>query len=207
MIAGVETIKNIIKTQGLKYLVCYDMAQQCKLHQAEDSIQLCCDVLDEVTVLMGNEPFRVEAWAEKNEGGGKPSKLAKTFKWILRSGPAPAAAMNYHHATAQTSPELVQAIAGLTARLDAMEAGEEEEEEEVPNHSEWIKPAVERAFALADRFLGLQPPTQAAMNGATAPAADVDDAEFVKACLLARKDPGNAAFVNQLMQHYGSAKK
>ena len=205
MIASVETIKRIIDSQGLKFLVCYDMANQSKLHQAENSSSACCNVLDETVMLMGSEPFRVEAWEEKNEGGGKPSKLAKTFKWIVKQ---PQAQAQQYHApqAAQPSTEILAAIQGLTDRLDAMDSEPDDDDDETTDGVEWKKAAGERGFAYLDRLLGLQvPPAAAAITG-TAPAVDVSDADFVKACLLAKKDPANAGFVNQLLTHYGPKK-
>ena len=206
MIAGIETIKAIIQSQGLKYLVCYDMAKQSKLHQAENSTAACCAVLDEVQTLMGNEPFRVESWEERNEGGGKPAKLAKTFNWIVRAPQAQGPQQYPAPQAAQPSTEILTAIQGLTDRLDAMDSEPDDDDDETTDGVEWKKAAVERGFAYLDRLLGLQvPPAAAAITG-TAPAVDVSDADFVKACLLAKKDPANAGFVNQLLTHYGPKK-
>lgn len=212
MIANVDAIKAIITQHGLRNVVILDMDRR-KQHQAEGSTEKCCEALDMVSRLMPRESFRVEAWKSGNgetadtpSKGGKRAKLAPHFEWVvqpLRDGGNVPMVVN----APDSSPAVLEAIRGLSDRLDAMEdAGPEPERAPMPEPP-WLRPALDRAFAVVDVVLarlGAPAPPASVINGLP-PSGDVKEDELMRAILRAKNDPANAGYMAAIVAQYGDA--
>jgi len=203
MITTIEAIKGIIRQHDLSFIIVMNM-DRVKQHQADGGPENCCRALDECAVLLAAEPFRVHAFEKMMTDGGKRPKLAKDFEWIVRPDRAQSAApMPY---PSNGNADVMAALNGIAARLTALETGEDpdgEDPEPAPApEPRWLEPAMARAFALVDRFLGLQ--GQPAINGGSpGAAAPVPEDELLRAVLRANKDPQNAQFAAMLVAQYG----
>lgn len=216
MIATVEAIKVIVRHHELKCLVCLHMDGVEKYDMATGGPEACCDALDRTAALMNGQPFKVQASKDAAFVSGRPGRLDRNFGWICRPEATATPAVVHTGGNA----EVLQLIQGLKTRLDEMEAVEDEEDEEEPTPEETARVKVyERLIDMADRyapallerFLGVKAPAAAITGlppGAQATPADgLSDEEFLQAALRARRDPKNAAYVEQFVKMYSDPSK
>ena len=205
MKASPELAKRMIRTQGLRRLVCFTPDRSDVLFRAEGSPDELCEAVDEVVAMVAG-PFRLEA----------DTPRPRDEKGRERAGRTPDGARPIVLVVMGTlgAPQSSAVDAALSARLDRLESlllarAEEEEEEEEEEQGAAI---AERVLSLLEKHLEGKAPAPAAkvaapVSGPVGPVADSrDDARAMAAALanLKASDPqAFAMYKAHLLENYG----